>query len=350
MQVITKNYSYGVDVSLDMSQVKVVGAFHSKVQNGYIVMVPKKSVGLFRGKKVYRSNITLYMFISEMIGDKGSVFRIAGILDPVSYQKYQGNNTIKGLYIGLVGGFGTTMVANDGALNSYDIYQIEYDRNMSFGLEFSYMFTRSFGISTGIGRNTYSSKFIIDSYNEQSTTILTDQDGDTYNRILSVNQFKETDVYVSTEIPLLLKYRSGKGRTAFYTDLGFIYSLISGYYTQEGYASRSGYYSEWQVTLEDIPEYDFYTNRWLGGEEVDLVTPSSGLFIYAAMGVSIPLAKNIYMKMGANFRNGLTDMKLGENNHSMGISDFIYDPGKTILRGGGIEIGVTYNLWPIINK
>jgi hypothetical protein len=43
MQVITKNYSYGVDVSLDMSQVKVVGAFHSKVQNGYIVMVPKKS-------------------------------------------------------------------------------------------------------------------------------------------------------------------------------------------------------------------------------------------------------------------------------------------------------------------
>ena len=56
------------------------------------------------------------------------------------------------------------------------------------------------------------------------------------------------------------------------------------------------------------------------------------------------------MKMGANLRNGITDMEMGSNNHSMGISEFISDPGQTILRGGGIEIGVSYNLWPILKR
>ncbi len=345
MQVVTKNYPYGVDVTLDMAQMKVVDVFRTKTKAGYIVMVPKKTAGLYRSKTFYRSNKSIYIFITEVAGEKQSDFKISGILDPESYQKYQGNNTIKGLYLGLQGGYGATMVYNQEAFMNYtDLYVIETQQNMNFGFELSYMFTRGFGLGTGVGTNTYSTNYSIDYFNEPSPSKLKDIDGDEYIPSIYVRDLVETDVYESIEIPLLLKFRTGKGKTAFYMDMGIIYSLISGYYTQEGTSTRSGYYPEWQVTLVDIPEYDFYTDKPLDATQTDLVVPSSGLSAYVAMGLSIPLSHNFYMKLGANVRYGIIDMELGTNSHANGLADFIEDPGDTFLHCGGVEFGISYNL------
>jgi len=343
MQIVTKNYPYGVDVTLDMAQMKVMDVFHTKTKAGYIVMVPKKNAGLYRSKTFFRGNYPLYFFISEVVGEKQSEFKISGVLDQDSYQKYQGNNTINGLYVGLKGGYGATMVYNQEASNT-EIYQVEYQQNMNFGFELSYMFTRGFGLGTGVGMNTYSTSYSIDYYNEPSPSMLIDIDGDEYLPNVYVTDLVETDVYESIEIPLLLKFRTGKGKTAFYMDLGVIYSLISGYYTQEGYSTRSGYYPEWELTLEDIEEYGFYNYKSLDGTQTDLVVPSSGLSAYAAMGLSIPLSHNFYMKLGANVRYGITDMELGTNSHANGLADFVENPGETLLHCGGVELGLSYNL------
>ncbi|MFA6400103.1 MAG: hypothetical protein WCX31_00540 [Salinivirgaceae bacterium] len=348
MQVVTKNYPYGVDVTLDMTQMKVVDVFHTKTKAGYIVMVPKKTAGLYRSKTFFRSNKPIYLFITEVAGEKQSDFKISGVLDPDSYQKYQGDNTITGLYVGLSGGYGATMVYNQEAFMNSDLYLIETQQNMNFGFEVSYMFTRGFGLGTGVGMNTYSTNYSIDYFNEQSPSLLKDMDGDQYLPSVHVSNLVETDVYESIEIPLLLKLRTGKGKTAFYMDLGIVYSLISGYYTQEGNSTRSGYYPEWELTLEDIPEYDFYTDKSLSATQTDLVVPSSGLSAYAAMGVSIPLSRNFYMKLGANVRYGITDMELGTNSHANGIADFVENPGETFLHCGGVELGISYNLSSVL--
>jgi hypothetical protein len=355
MQNVTKNYPYGVDVTLDMAQMKVVDAFHSKTKNGYIVMVPKKITGLYRSKTFFRSNINLYLFISEVAGDKQSVFKIAGILDPASYKKYNGNNTIKGLYVGLSGGYGLTMVQNDAAFNTLKntgeyLYQFEYQNNSSFAFELNYMFNRSFGLGTGVGMNTYSTAYSIDYYGYNADYLLTDIDNDIYYPTTEVNNMVETDVYESIEIPVLMKLRTGKGKTAFYMDLGIIYSLMSGYYTLEGTNSRTGYYPDYLVTLENIPEYGFYNNESFDGTQTDLVVPSGGLSAYAALGLSIPLSHNFYMKLGGNMRYGITDMGLGTNSHAFGFADFMQDPGETFLRCGGVEVGISYNLSPLLNK
>jgi len=349
MQMVTTNYPYGVDVTLDMTQVKVVDVFHTETQAGYIVLVPKKTAGLYRSKTLFRANNTMYLFISETKGEKQSDFKISGVLDPEGYQKYKVSNTIKGLYVGLQAGYGATMVYNQQASSTYgDLYFIEPQQNMNFGLELSYMFTRGFGLGTGFGMNTYSTNYSIDYYNEQSPSLLADIDGDEYLPYVYVTDLVETDVYESIEIPLLLKFRSGKGKTAFYMDLGIIYSFISGYYTQQGSSTRSGYYPEWEVTLENIPEYDFYTNKKLDATEKELVIPSNGISAYAAMGASIPLSNNFFMKLGANLRYGLSDSGLGTNSHANGLADFVENPGETFLHGAGIEIGLSYNLSSIL--
>jgi hypothetical protein len=357
METITKNYPYGVDVTLDYSQLKIIEPFHNKVKNGYVVGVPKKIAGLYRSKTFFKSNQTCYFFISEQSGDKQPVFKISGILDQAGFQKYQGNNNIKGLYAGLSGSFLSTKIKNSEVENNSDLYQVESQMNKAFALELSYMFNRSFGLGTGVGFASYSTSYTMEYFNDLSSSVLVDIDGDSYTPILKINNLVETDVYETIDIPVLLKFRSGKGKTAFYMDLGIVYSLLSGYYTQEGTSSRSGYYiydenlpTEWSIILENIPEYDYYSNKSLNTSETDLQAPSGGLSAYAALGLSIPLKHNFYMKVGANYRYGITDTQLGTNSHALGFADFIANPGETFLQAAGIEIGVSYNLSPLLTK
>ena len=121
--------------------------------------------------------------------------------------------------------------------------------------------------------------------------------------------------------------------------------MTTGYYILNGESTTSGYYPDYNVLLEDIPDYGFETTSF-SNEETDITIPSNALSAYTGFGVYIPLPANLSMKIGANLKYGITDMELEP-------SPVLTDPGQTFLRYGGIEIGLAYHLFPLpknINK
>ena len=351
MQYVIKNFPYGIDVTLDLDQMKVVDKFQQKGKSGYIVQVNKKVTGLYLLKNFHRFNSLVYFFISEELTDKGPVYKMGNVLDPVSYQKYAGDKSIKGLYAGISGGYGASFIMNEGVKSASELYTMQMQTNMNFGLELCYMFTRGFGLGTGIGFSTYSSTFSISNFKDSMEYTIPDIEGEEYHPILDVNDLVETDVIKSVDIPLLLKFRTGKGRTALYIDMGIIYSFVSGTYSLEGTQTKSGYYEQWKVILDDdLDEFGFGTFQFNNEEEELKLTSTSNLSAYVAMGLSIPLSEGLFMKMGVNGRYGITDIGLGETHQPFDFSNFIENPGATFLHFGGAEIGLSYNFSGLMNK
>lgn len=352
MQYVIRNYPYGIDISLDFSQMKVIDKFKLKGKEGYIVQIPKRITGLYLIKSFHRFNGTVYFFINETVTDKGAQYKIARVLDPVTYQKYDGNQRITGLYAGFSGGYGQTMIMNNSVLSATEIYtDLEYQYNKALLFEVNYMFTRGFGLGTGIGFSTYSSAFMVNQFTSNSTDItLTDEDGDTYFPLLEVNNLVETDVINSVDIPVMLKFRTGKGKTAFYIDMGVIYSMITAEYSLQGTQTKSGYYPEYEVLLDDVEEYGFGTFSFNNEAQELKLKETANLSAYLGMGLSIPLTGGLYMKLGVNARYGITDIGLGQNLQPFDFSNFIKNPGSTNLIYGGAEIGLSYNFSKLFNK
>jgi hypothetical protein len=356
VESITKSFPYGLDVDLDLEHMKVVENFIEEGKNYYIVEVNKKITGLYLIKSFHRYNKKAYIFLTDAVGDKPGDMKITGVLEPSSYQKYSGSKRTKGFYAGISAGYGLSTVTRSTTESFYDEYYDTYlEANSSFNLELYYMFNRNLGLGTGIGMSTFSSTTSLNSsYSVTSSTMVQDIDGNSYYRIFNLTKMEENQTYKCVDIPLLIKLRTGKGRTGVYFDLGVVYSFVSASYTMDISGSRYGYYPYIDgipvnliIDGNDAPEYDF--GQFNGKiEDQELPAPKSAISGLFGVGLSIPFSSSgLYMKLGIQTRISFTNMAQTEN-YAFSYCDLTGDSGKTSLINFSGQIGLAYNLNKLI--
>jgi hypothetical protein len=337
-----KNFPYGLDIDLDIDHLKIVENFTKDGVNVYIVEVTKKITGLYLIKNFYRYNNKAYYYLTERTDKPGTIL-ISGSFDPTGYRKYAGSKSMKGLYAGLSVGFGAGVVGNQAVNNNY-AYTSEFDINPSFNLELYYMLNRNIGIGSGVGISSFSSTYSLSDYYQENNTLVTDMDGDQYYPIYNISNLTETNTYNFLDIPILLKLRTGKGRTGVYFDLGAIYSIVSSTYSIEVNGSNSGRYPAYgNVELSNIPEYGF--GSYNATEDGDLPAPTSAISIYFGTGMSFPLGSSgLFLKAGLQTRFVLDNMAPTEGYNNYDYYHITGEFGTIGMMQFNGQLGLSYNL------
>ena len=344
---VKTNYSQGLDVFMDIDGIQIEDAFLKKGSYMFSVKVHKRVTGVFNNQGIHRFNDDLYFTFSATSDEQGnpSNLKINGVLTIERYAQYLINKKWSGISLGVTGLYSQSQIYGP-AIYTSDVWKPASGSTIYPGFDLAIMFTNGFGIGTGVRLSSYSSSFAISSYNKTSVVTLTDKDNDKYKPVLNISALNEQIHIKSLDIPILLKFRGGKGKTKFYFDMGVIYSKISnGYFTLEGSSVKSGYYSGFNVTLSDIPEYDFGSFNYTTDKEYELKMGASSISGYTSLGLLFQLAPGLLFKVGGGLSYGLTDLKFDQENPNNYLNFTLSEPVQnTTLRSYGVEIGLLYRI------
>lgn len=119
--------------------------------------------------------------------------------------------------------------------------------------EAGYLFSKKFGLSTGLGLNPFFSQLSLNSYSNTLDTV--DSENEPYERRIIGKNIKEDQRIYFLEIPVILNFLFPMARTSgFYIQSGLTLSIpIIKRYSSSGIYSFSGFYPAYNVTLTDIP-------------------------------------------------------------------------------------------------
>ena len=105
-----------------------------------------------------------------------------------------------------------------------------------------------------------------------------------------------------------------------------------------------GYYPEYDLLLDDVPEYGFETV--VLDDTGDWQVKASNLSAIARLGVSFPITQKIYFKVGGVVVYGISDILYNKPKHN---EDFIsttgITPSSTSLMRMGVEVGISFKLF-----
>ena len=209
---------------------------------------------------------------------------------------------------------------------------------------YSYFFTSHWGFQTGIGAQTING---LSTLNYQSTVSAVDINSRTYDFRTNYKGWQEKQEAIFFDVPLVLQYRHSIGK-----NFGIIGSAggkvsIPVYQrfksTNIGEIVTTGYYSQWNLELSDLPQYGFTTisNSYKGN--LSLKTAYMGV---ADLGGLIRLSDKTDLYIGGYVNYGLNNiLKSGakEVYQSDGAYNGVFASAQTtkvIPISFGVKVGV----------
>jgi hypothetical protein len=165
----------------------------------------------------------------------------------------------KSLYIGLSIGPSLSSINNIG---DSAVSKLSSGKKGSFlgFIEIGYFFSDNFGLSSGIGFTTGSTSLTLKSY--QNKYNATDSELESYERRVTGSDISETQKISFLCVPICFNMRLPVGEKAgFFLQTGLNLAVpITKSYNNSGKFSFKGYYSAYNVTLENLPLYGFPSN------------------------------------------------------------------------------------------
>lgn len=169
---------------------------------------------------------------------------------------------------------------------------------------YSYFFTPQFGIQTGVGLQSFSS---LSTQNYMSASPDVDTDGQTYEFRSYYKNWQEKQQALFIDIPLELQYKHSIGKK-----FGIIASagakisfpISASYNTSGGALTTTGYYSQWDVELNEMPQHGFSTFTDLKGN-LSLKPAYMGI---ADLGGLYKLSEMMDLYFGGYFNYGLNNV------------------------------------------
>jgi hypothetical protein len=170
-------------------------------------------------------------------------------------------------------------------------------------LNYGYFFGKHAGLVSGVGIQSLKSTSTLQL---QTSVSDIDTDGDTYEFRTTYNTWKENQGSYMLSIPIGVMFRgdwnkkvswyAGTGVTAFIP-------LVAKYAIESGNIVTSGYYSEWDVELTDMPRHGFTAVEGSGDGDITLKT-SVGAFFNA--GITLKLSERMNLGAGLYSNYGFT--------------------------------------------
>lgn len=266
------------------------------------------------------SSIILYATEPVIIKDNKAEKSYTNMFYPAA--DYTGKNIyqIWGYYLEASPGFSSIKSNN----LSSDIWKTESKLGYNFNVGYFYSISPTIKFKAGIGFSGYS--FGLKGNGEISSTALKDIDNDTYIESLTLSNVNYTINPMYLSIPLTIELGNPNiNKIGYYVDLGIEYSLlINENNSASGTYTTKGTYPQWGVTLADIPELGFYTERNI---EPGKYLKKSNYSVKGGAGITIPLSGVVIFKLGLTGYLGLKDIgKKQVNNSDTGpISNQAYE-------------------------
>lgn len=175
----------------------------------------------------------------------------------------------------------------------------------TFNAGYNYFFTPHWGLETGLGINTLQSTATL---NYVATIPDTDSDGDAYELRTYYKNWEEKQTALLLDIPLGINYRrSINEKWGWMASAGvkMSFPMSAKYKVNGGEIATTGYYSQWNVELSDMPQHGFstITDRFSGNASLN-----PAFSIYAGLGGLYKLSSDFDLYAGAYFSNGMNNM------------------------------------------
>ncbi len=254
-----------------------------------------------------------------------------------------------GFFIGGGLGIATTQIINE-ADKDITISQATNRSSIIGSVEMGYFFSRYLGLTAGVNYNQYRSGFYIDTYQHIFNTF--DIENDPYELRILGNDIEEIQQFEILSIPFCINLRMPLSKvigTYLLTGINF-YVPIDEFYESAGTFTYKGYFPEYNVVLEDLPEYGFPSDARIQSEGAPELKPMSYGFV-ASLGFDYLYNKRVQVIMAAyfdrSFSGVLADTQTGEfylTTNAEHVNSILGCANKVTLQSFGLKIGVRYYL------
>lgn len=175
---------------------------------------------------------------------------------------------------------------------------------------YSYFVNEQWGFHTGIGLQSYSPEATI-SYETETPSI--DTDGESYEFQTYYKSWKEKQQLLFIDIPIGVQYRFGfSEKIRFLSSAGMkiLIPVNTTYKTTGGEIVTTGYYSQYNVVLKDLPQHGFstITDQFCG--DISMKPSLSG---YVEFGALYGLSSALDLYVGGYADYGLNNLAKSKN-------------------------------------
>lgn len=170
---------------------------------------------------------------------------------------------------------------------------------------YSYFFSPHWGLQTGIGLQSFNS---LSTLNTTTSVAEVDIEGDTYQYRTYYNNWQEQQQALFMEIPLELQYRFSMGKkTSILASAGVKVALpvSKSYKSTGGQIQTTGYYSQWNVELTDLPDQGFTT---VSGNYAGSLSLKPAFMGIVDLGGMFKISEKIDLYAGAYLNYGLNNI------------------------------------------
>jgi len=254
-----------------------------------------------------------------------------------------------GLFVGLSFGPSQSSISNEGILSVANL--VSSSQN-SFGgvAEIGYFFSKSIGVSSGIGYSLYKSQLELRTYQNKFNT--TDSENEAYERQVSGTDIKETQKVGFLSLPVCLDIRLPLSKKmGFFFQTGINLAIpVTKKYSSSGTFTYKGYYPAYNVLLQNLPSYGFPSN-------VNSVTNGSleiksmNVNALVSVGFDFLIQKNIQFGIAAFYSKSLLNIsdypspdKFQLSSDSNQINSLMGGSNKASVQSIGVNIRLRYFL------
>ena len=254
-----------------------------------------------------------------------------------------------GLFVGLSFGPSQSSISNEGILSVANL--VSSSQN-SFGgvAEIGYFFSKSIGVSSGIGYSLYKSQLELGTYQNKFNT--TDSENEAYERQVSGTDIKETQKVGFLSLPVCLDIRLPLSKKmGFFFQTGINLAIpVTKKYSSSGTFTYKGYYPAYNVLLQNLPSYGFPSN-------VNSVTNGSleiksmNVNALVSVGFDFLIQKNIQFGIAAFYSKSLLNIsdypspdKFQLSSDSNQINSLMGGSNKASVQSIGVNIRLRYFL------
>ena len=168
---------------------------------------------------------------------------------------------------------------------------------------YSYFFNPQWGIQTGVGLQSFGS---ISTYNFLSSSPEVDTDGDSYLFKTKYTNWQEKQQALYVEIPVMAQYRhffNQKWGLMASAGAKIALPLNAGYKSAGGDITTTGYYPQWNVELNNLPQHGFSTVTDFKGN----LSLKPAVIVIAELGGLYKLSPCMDLYVGGYFNYGLNN-------------------------------------------
>ena len=253
------------------------------------------------------------------------------------------------LFIGISLKPSQTHIINDGT-SSVSKMLSSTRSSVSGSVEFGYFFSRYFGLSSEIGLNSYSTELTLDTY--QGNFSATDSENEAYEKRVTVSGIKELQKVSYIGIPLYANLRLPLNeKIGFFLQTGVNMEIpINKSYTSSGSFTYKGYYSTYNVLLENLPAFGFPSNL-NSNAKGELEVKSMEFNFIANAGLDYYLLNKVQVALAAGFERSLSNIsgfsspdKFQLSTDPNKINSLMGGSTKTIISSFGLKISFRYYL------